>query len=164
MKRLAWAGFLVASALISSKASARIFTFHGTVCQPINGSIFGAEYTQFGVHNVSGAPITVECPFPLTGPTGSTPTITGASTFAYDRSTTADVSCDLQKVAFDGSLVLSINAHTTGGGPGSGFQGMSYAIPAGTLESGYWRIRCTIPAVQSGAFSHVTATFVTDSE
>jgi hypothetical protein len=164
MKTLAFVAMILASAALSSTASARNYTIHGTICRPDPANIGVAEYDQYGVHNTSTtAALTVECPLPLTYPeSGAPPALTLARVTVYDRSTTAGVSCLLENVTVDGNLMLSLFNKTSGRGPGSGPFDFAFAfLPSGPDDaSGVWRFRCKIPPVEAGAFSHVVSAFV----
>jgi hypothetical protein len=113
------------------------------------------EYSQFGIDNTSAAPVTIECPLPLSFNGNAIANVTAASAVAYDRNTTSDVVCSLQVVNSLGNVLQSFNAQTSGGGPGSNFQPLTFPVSQ-AISSNYWRLHCTLPAIQSGALSHLT--------
>lgn len=140
--------------------SARTFARHGTFCQATSS----IGYSQFGAHNTAATAQSFECPFNLSYSEGANPTVTQAFTTVYDRSTTADVVCDLQKMDFSGNPLMTVTARSIGGGPGSASQTLNYTIPPSTFVAGFWRVRCTVPPPQSGAFSHVASSAMITSE
>ncbi len=158
-------GIFLATAVVLVAGTAQALTQqrqhldHGTVCQPMAGSVGFVDYDQFGVHNIStGATVNVECPLPID--VQVFPTVSEQIDFvqvvAYDRSTTANVNCALRSVDIKGNVLTYLPASTSNGGPGSGEQYLSFTPPANTPLAGFWSLVCSIPAVQSGAFSHVS--------
>jgi hypothetical protein len=138
-------------ALLSAPASARTYMYPGAVCQAALPSQVGCiENTQFGVHNVCGSIATVECPLD-SGFLGLGATVSFVSFTGYDRSTLSNVSCQVQKVNSDGGVLFTSTISTTGSGAGSQLLSTFPNIS----ENGFWRMRCSIPAVQAGQFSHV---------
>jgi hypothetical protein len=161
MKRLCMAALLLGSAMISTEALAviRVYNYSGTVCQPVSGATTSVDYSQFGIQNNSASAITVECPLNTTVLSSELQTTFGSAIISgYDRSTTSNVSCTLQTVDSAGNVTFSMPGSSSGGGPGSGPTGiLSFSqVPPGVAD-GYWRLRCTIPGVQSGWASHVTS-------
>jgi hypothetical protein len=163
MNRLLSASLLSVLATISSNALAgpRSFNFPGALCTTADPgkTVF---YNQFGVFNNSGGAITVECPLPTTTINATTDLQTVTAS-VYDRSTSSDVTCTLSQTGFDGNLIFSTTAHTTGGGPTSGNVALSLGNPPGVLN-GYWSVRCTLPATEFGAQSYMTAVLFTAVE
>jgi len=165
MKKLAFAAMILISGALSGSAFARTYTIHGTICRPIPANLSAAEYDQFGVHNISNATLTIECPLPLSYHEGGTaPAVTSVQTTVYDRSTTADVGCVLEHVNLNGAVLMSLFNKTFGLGPGTGSVDLPFTPDPGADTSGLWRLRCTIPAVESGAFSHVVSAIVQTAE
>lgn len=163
MKVLALATLVTGTTLVSSQASARSFLIHGTVCQPVQGSGGCIEYSQYGAHNVCSSTATVECPLPIDEPNSGLPNVYQLYFTGYDRNTSSDVSCFVQKSDFSGNVTYNATAATGGGGVGSGIQ--SPIVFPNVSADGWWRLRCTIPGVQTaGWFSHVTNIFVGTSE
>lgn len=148
-------------ALVSSQAVARTFVTPQTVCQPTSGFTGCINYDQFGAHNTCGVVATVECPLPISYPV-ATPTVNTVGVFSYDRSTTTNVSCTLQRTDFAGNVLYTSTQSTAGGGPGTGVQTNTFS-PA-VSASGYWRLRCSVPAVNAGNFSHISNVYVQTSE
>jgi hypothetical protein len=172
MKKLALAALMLTSATLSGSAYARTFAFHGTICRALAGNLSGAVYDQYGVHNVAVntgfAPqgiLTIECPLPLDYPdSGPVPLVTEVQTQVYDRSTVSNIACALEEVDDSGVVLVSVQQSTQGGGPGAPAVGMTFLPPAGAAASGYWRLRCSLPAAQSGAFSYLVGPVVHTSE
>ena len=155
MKKLVLATLTVGVALASSQAFARTVLIPGTVCQPIQGAQGCVEYSQYGTHNICATTITVECPLPASEPNASPhPSVYQVYYTAYDRHTTQNVSCTIQKTDTSGNSTYSATASTGGGGVGSGVQ-FPIVFP-NVGQDGWWRLSCTIPGVQAGWFSHVT--------
>lgn len=146
--------------LFASSASARLNTYPQTLCQPLLGSLSCIEYSQYGVHNVCTGTATVECPLPTSKPSSGSINVTQAAVFAYDRNTSTNVSCSVQRTDYQGSLLYSTTLSTSGSG--SGVQA-KYATFTQSHD-GYWRMRCSIPAVQSGNLSHVANAYLQTSE
>jgi hypothetical protein len=146
----------------NAHATSRLHTVHGTICQPTSTSVGSIEYTQFGTQNISTtATANVECPLPIDYQVLPViEVLDQVQLIAYDRSTTADVSCSLRNVDVSGNVLMSLPKSTSGGGPGTGSQAVVFTPPAGTMISGIWSLVCSIPAVQSGAFSHVTTVLI----
>lgn len=160
MKRITASIFIVAtSVLLSTPGFARTFTFHATGCQPLNPSISSLVDDEFGVHNLGTTAATIECPLSAYA-VGAFQVLVMAETSVYDRSTTADVSCQLRRLDVFGGVFDSFSASSSGGGPGTQRQTLDYQIPDGPRFEGPWVLRCTLPGSQNGAFSYVTATFL----
>lgn len=139
-------------ALLAAPASARTYVYSGVTCQAaFPGQVGCIENTQFGVHNVCGTIVPVECPLDSGFP-GVGPNVTFVSFTGYDRSTLSDVSCQVQKVNSDGGVLFTSTIATTGSAAGSQLR---TTFP-GVSQNGFWRMRCNLPAVQGGQFSHVT--------
>lgn len=164
MKMLALGTVTAAVILVSSQASARTTLVHGSVCQPVQGSGGCIEYSNYGVHNICSGTATVECPFPTDERNSSPlPNVYQVYYTAYDRHTSSNINCTIQKVGFDGNASYSAPANTGGGGVGSGIQ--SPIVFPNVSQDGWWRMRCTIPGVQTaGWFSHITNILVGTDE
>ena len=66
-KKLTSIAFLLLVTGVSVTAWAltiRTFRFHGSACVPANASRNNVDYGSFGVHNISGSPVTVFCALP----------------------------------------------------------------------------------------------------
>jgi hypothetical protein len=104
-------------------------------------------------------------PLPLDYPdSGPVPLVTEVQTQVYDRSTVSNIACALEEVDDSGVVLVSVQQSTQGGGPGAPAVGMTFLPPAGAAASGYWRLRCSLPAAQSGAFSYLGGPVVHTSE
>jgi hypothetical protein len=165
MKTLAFVALILASAALSSTASARNYSIHAGICRPEPASLGTAEYDQYGVHNTSTtAKLTVECPLPLAYPeSGPPPLVNEVDITVYTRNSVDNVECALEQVDIYGNILGLLINRTFNQGPGSGpivLPIQPYAQDA----SGMWRVRCTIPTVEAGWFSHVTSIFVQTSE
>ena len=144
-------------ALVASQASARSYQFHGSVCAPIAGAQDCVDYTQFGVHNICPSPVTVECPLPISW-VSSTPNVFQTYFVGYDRSTLTNLDCTLQKTDINGGVLYSATLSVTSTGPS-----IKTFFPNVSQQS-VWRLRCTIPGVQGGQFSHLASMFVGTNE
>ncbi len=167
MKTLTLVAMILASATVSSTASARNYTIHGTICRPEPASLGNAEYDQYGVHNTSTTTtITVECPLPLAYPeSGPPPLVNEVDLRSIPGTASQDVECAVEQVDADGNIRGLLINRTFRQGPGSG----PIVLPIGPGPilkdaTGMLRLRCTIPPVDSGWFSHVTSIFVQTSE
>jgi hypothetical protein len=121
MKKLVLAAMILASAALPGRAFARTYTIHGTICRPLPDDLGGAEYDQYGVHNIGGTTLTVECPLPLAYPElGTHPAVTGVQVTVYDRNISSDVNCVLEHVNVNGAILMSLSNKTFGGGGGGG--------------------------------------------
>ena len=119
-------------------------------------------YSQYGIQNDSASEITeVDCPIPISTVSPGADVITAAYMTVYDRSTTANVSCSLQRAFGEGTVSYSVSANTAGCGPGTGPQDLHFTITGAPFADGYWRVHCTIPGAESGWVSHVTSITVT---
>jgi len=150
-------------ALTSSDALAsRSFRYPGAVCQPVQGSAGCVEYSQYGVHNTCGSTATVECALPIDTTTSTIINVDYWSLALYDRNTSTNVSCTLNKVYIDGSIQYT----TTLTSSGSSASNIYLTVGPGLAQNGNytWRARCTIPAVQSGNFSHIVMTQLLTTE
>lgn len=165
MRRLGVAVLALAPTLSAGPASALEFLESMTSCQAGAGTAtFALDYSQFGVANVSSSAVSVECPLNLSDLNPRNNVVTLARTVVFDRSTTSDIACDLQFTDFSGRAVFTTSVHSTGGGPGSGPQELTYPFSVFPFAVAYWRVHCTIPPVESGAFSHVVSTALGTSE
>jgi len=148
---------LVATTLSFAAATAQAneteWYSHGTVCRPATSGVTAPTYNQFGVNNVSSAPLLVECPL-ITTLSNAVTHIGLVRVGIYDRGATR-TTCTLRNVGIDGSVGFS----QTQPSPGFnlGFQELDFSPTAGNTTAGLWEVECTIPAVNSGNFSAVTA-------
>ena len=164
MKKLVLAALVLMSTALSGSAFARRLTFHGTMCQPVSGNTTSVDYSVFGINNTSAGTVTIECPMPISYSTTAIPTIIDVAGEAYDRNTTSDVICTVQKLDAVGTVLASAVGQTHNGGPGSSAQNFGFGVVSGVAVDGYWRMRCTLPAVQSGAFCHLVSIVMNTSE
>jgi hypothetical protein len=147
--------------LLSAPASARFYVYSGVGCRAAVPSQVGCiESSQFGVQNACSSPVAVECPLDA-GSGVDDPIVTFVSFTGYDRSTVADVSCQVQKVSADGSLLFGKTIKTE---PVNGTGAQQPITFPNIGQSGSWRMRCSIPGVQAGQFSHVTSMSMLTSE
>jgi hypothetical protein len=163
MKKLALVAIALASAALSGSAFARTYTFPGAMCRPVFASLADAEYDQYGVHHAStnSGALTVECPLPLDfAATGPAPAVTLVDTTVYDRNGT--LSCTLQQVNDEGTILVSMTSSVTGGNGSSPAQDLTFS-PTGADATGYWRLRCSIPP-KGGGVSNLVTTVVHTSE
>jgi len=102
--------------------------------------------------------VNVECPLSISD---SSSNLAAARVYIYDRNTTADVSCTQQKTDEGGTAIYSNYQQTFGSQ--AGLYTVTYASPVSPVAfGGWWRFACSIPAVESGQFSHI-ASFVISS-
>jgi hypothetical protein len=147
-------------ALFAIPASARTHLYHGSSCQPGPPGHAGCLTNgQFGVQNNCTSIVTVECPLDSSFP-GVGPNVTFVSFTGYDRSTISDVSCQVQKTDDSGNLLFTSTIATSGSGAGSQLR---TTFP-GVAQNGYWRMRCSIPAVQGGQVSHLASYIMLNGE
>jgi hypothetical protein len=148
------------STMMSNAAFAdRTVWVHGTACQVSSGFAGSFSYSNYGIQNDGASQITVECPLPLSTDPTAINFLQSAYITVYDRSTTANVSCSLQRSDTNGDVSFSTSVNTTGCGPGTGPQTLQFTIasyPPVYADYGYWRVQCTIPGVESNWHSHVT--------
>lgn len=90
-------------ALASTSAKAEVLAYSGAGCQPTAAAQSCVDRTQYGTHNTCSFDIVLECPIDISFKSGTslanvTGTVTTFAMQAYDRSASADVSCDLQRV------------------------------------------------------------------
>jgi hypothetical protein len=144
-------------ALVSSQASARTFHYPASECVPVSGSAACVDYGQWGVGSICSTAVTVECALPITY-IDNTQNVSQVTYFGYDRNSTsgANLTCTLQKRDSDGTVM---NSWTLGmSTPTSAAAGvLTKNFPApNVLQNRFWSMRCTIPGVQAGQFSHLT--------
>jgi len=147
---------VVALASPSADAALRSFEHSGVQCQQADhlaSSI--TDRTQFGIHNTSLTDgVTVECPL-NTSPLGSNAPVSTIGIDAYDRSPSADISCDVQRITGTGNISYTIHLQTNLSQ--SAVQGLAVA-PSGVIIDGTWRLRCWIPpAPSAGWFNHIVS-------
>lgn len=166
MKKLVLTALTLGLALASSQASARTFVIPGTICGPVLGSASCIEYGQYGAQNNCASVATVECPLPSDYANAGATNVYQTYFVAYDRNSgntsTTNVSCTLQKTDFEGTLLYTASLSTSNGGAGSGSQIRTF-FP-NVSQGGFWRMRCSLPAVQAGAISHLTNLLVGTNE
>jgi hypothetical protein len=134
---------LLATMAISGESQATMY-ISGNICQHNNfgGTMTGVTLEPWGATNSStSATRSVNCALPDWGTA-----FTSVKLFAYDRSTTTNISCNMYGFNTNGDLVYSAGINgTTGGGPGSSIQKIetsSINRNGGTT----WTVTCTIPA------------------
>ena len=160
MKKLLLAAMLPAALGLAAPVSARTFYYPGTVCQPTAGAGTCIDFDQYGAHNNCSTAVSVECALPIT--TSGSPSVWQMYYTGYDRSTTANVNCQLQKTTAEGNVTYSTNVNTSNGGLNSGAQ-FPIAFP-NVPADGFWRLRCSIPGLNAGQASHVTNLLLSTSE
>jgi hypothetical protein len=164
MKKIMLAFLPLALVLVPAQALARAYTFPGSVCQPVASSAGCVDYSVYGVNNICAASIVVECPLSISTLNISNTTVSLARYFAYDRNTTLNLSCTLERSFFSGEPVFSAVASTVGGGAGSDVQTITFTSAVGQGATGYWHARCSIPGSQSGAFSYLSSIYIATTE
>jgi hypothetical protein len=158
MKKLIAATLPIGLALASSQALGRTHINTGTVCQPIAGSTC-ITYSQHGVGNNCSSEQTVECP--LVHSFGGAPTTTQVYYVGYDRHSTANISCALQRTDSDGNVLFTSTKNTSGEAIASK---MVVWLNLNQPQGFWWRLRCAIPAVEAGEFSHLTSIVMLTNE
>jgi hypothetical protein len=160
--KLLVAALPVAIALASASASADAgtkFSYSGIGCQSAVGAQSSClDRTQYGTHNTCGFDVILECPVDTSFVMG---TATAFGMQAYDRNSSTDVNCDLQQVDASGNISFTANIKTSASGAGvmSPFLGS-----LGPLLGGAWRLRCTLPAVTGGGFSHLVSYMLNNNQ
>jgi hypothetical protein len=149
---------LVATTLSFTAATAQAneleWFSHATICVPATSGATAPTYNQYGVKNISGAAaLLVECPLITTLSTSSIH-IGQVRVFILDRGATR-TTCTLRNVEPDGTLDFSQTA--TSSGFSFGVQELDFSPSAGNTTNGFWQVECTIPAVNGGNFSSITA-------
>jgi hypothetical protein len=131
--------------------------FHATICVPANGGA-STVYNSFGINNVSTtAPLVVECPLPTTlALSGSNLHIETVYVTFFDRGATR-TTCSVKTVDFLATVLNTSTQSSTGSGNGA--QILEIDVPSffGNLETNFWQLECTIPAVNGGNYSALTA-------
>lgn len=146
---------VIALASAPADAAKRAYEQSGVGCIQAFGSENSIDRTQYGVHNTSStAAVTVECPVNISEITSAAQTISVFGVTAYDRSPSADVNCDIQRLDGNGNVSFTANLKTTGSGAAA--QGLTVS-PNSVLIQGTWRLRCSLPAtvVGGGGFNHL---------
>lgn len=140
-------------ALASASASAnRMHDQSGVGCISASGTMTNLERSQYGVHNPSSTDgLTVECPVFADAPSTGAPTATVFGIDAYDRNSSLDVSCDLQRTAGNGNVTYTTHLQTSGSS--AAVQGLTVLPNVSSL--GIWHLRCWLPQATSDGFSHV---------
>jgi len=160
MKKLLVALLPLSLAVIPSSAAGRSFVNPGALCAPaVASSASCLTYNQFGVSNGCSTTQTVECPLPVSYP-GAGATVNQSFYDGYDRNSSSDVSCSLQKTDFAGNILFSSTANTSGSA--AGVQQPTFSVSTSVV--GYWRLRCSIPGATGSGVSHVVSAFVGDTE
>jgi hypothetical protein len=160
MTRLRLLLALGAAALSLATATAHAneteWNYHATICVPTSSST-SAVYNSFGVNNVSTTgTLTVACPLVTT--LGTTAFhISSVHVSYFDRGATR-LTCTVKNVDFAANVLYSASA--TSPGFNTGNQIFQFNPPSGNTTDSFWELECTIPAVNSGNFSAVTAMFM----
>jgi hypothetical protein len=145
----------LAIALVPSSADAsRHYSTSGVACE---GAFAGQQScltrNQYGIQNICGSEVTVECPVNPSVNTAGQPVVSFFGFQGYDRNPSTDVNCDLQRIDANGGITYTANIKTSGSAAGT--QGL--LISPNTIVQGVWRLRCAMPAVSSGNFSHLVS-------
>ena len=148
--------FAVALAATSADAAGKTMLMSGVTCQAATGTQGTClDGSVFGVNNVCATDVAVDCPIVAPFETGAATTVGSFGINAFDRSSSSDVSCDVQKLASDGSVLYTKNLKTSGNS--LPLQSQSFTpTPLSTLVSGTWKMRCIIPGVTGSGVSHVS--------
>ena len=141
----------LATAFAASQADASTHLYPGVECQPIAGSTC-ISYDNYGVRNNCSSAQMVDCPLSASSP-GST--LSQATAIVYDRHSSDNVSCSLQISNLYGDLLYNVSRVTSG--ENSSHMVLSWLSVNQTF--GFTRLRCSIPAVESGEYSHVVGYF-----
>ncbi len=143
--------------LLPAGAQAQQYRYHGSVCQPTNGSRNSVDYNRFGVGNVStSATVTVECPIAQPVVNGF---IASVTVFVYDRNagSGSPVSCQLQPVTTQGEPTSPILSAQTPAGESASPQVLEFFPDDNDLPAWLWRVRCRIPPRSNGNTSYITS-------
>jgi hypothetical protein len=136
-------------------ANATDLWLHGSGCSSSNSAV---SVNQYGVFNTSSSAVTVTCPVPVT----TQGLISLISVVAYDRSSTADVSCSMVETD-SGGTVLGTAALNTAGNSGS-VQNPQTPAPGHFLSwssaGHFWMLQCSIPGVTASGTSFLTAYYI----
>jgi len=155
-------GAALTGAPLAAHATIRVFRYSGTVCQAASLADGNVSYGQFGVQNNDPTTRRVICPLPTNNAGAANEVMTNMlAVTIYDRSTNSDVVCSLQATDSAGNIIFNQTLSSPSpGGPGSGLQQLLFN-PSGHSIQDFWLLNCTLPAVQSGAFSHIAAITLT---
>ena len=154
MKKLLAAVLPLGLALASSSADARTHVATGAECQPETGSTC-IQFTQFGAHNICTTTQGLECP--ITHSYVGSQTITQFYFIGYDRHSSQNVSCTIRRTDGAGNILFSSSKNTTGE---SATSQLIVWLNLNQTQSAWWNMRCTLPPVEAGEFSHLSS-FVT---
>lgn len=111
-----------------------------------NGDIQRLYRDQFGIHNTSTVDnLNITCPI-------DNPGTAGISLYVYARNSTVPVTCTVTTFDAFGNIT-GTQSQSVPGAPGSSFTKVHLGVGSSKNVS----FSCTIPPVQAGAFSHVTA-------
>jgi hypothetical protein len=127
--------------LLSTDVLAAATSYHGSLCQPYNGSAYGALYNQYGVTNNSSSALSVLCPLTLAGQ--AIPTQVAIS--FYDRNPIENITCTARILDNTGDAVWQNSAGSSGFGVQR--QVVYIAVPGST----YWNsartlfVQCDVP-------------------
>ena len=145
-------GIVMGSAIVVARpAHATNLYVHGSSCFSQSTAV---GYNQFGAFNSGATAATVYCPLNITTQSSSLLFVFQA----YDRSTTADVSCTALAVAPDGTIVGSGTASTSGSGGGVMVVSSLFIASPGNH---YWSLSCSIPPAGAGGTSFLTGVSLT---
>jgi hypothetical protein len=143
-------GLLVAFA---SSSNAQLVLYHGSLCNPEQGSVNRVEYNQFGVANTASPIAFVTCG----GAIDDDSTIQAVTVIAYDRNELADVSCTLTLVDRSGNTLFSAAANSTGAQEPA----QELVFDPAPVTSATIHLRCSIPPPDTLGHSQVTTYGVT---
>jgi hypothetical protein len=163
-KLLAAALPILGLALASSPAFARVTTFSGNGCTPTNDSINCATPGQWGMGNACSTAVTVVCPLTLAVPVGGSVPLTDITFWAFDRSGTDDVYCDIHMTDTSGSDVFTFNRASTNGGNRAAVYSESVSFSPVSTNGSPMFATCHIPGSTSSGFSHLVTIKVTTND
>jgi len=164
-KLLAAALPILGLVLASAPASARVTTISGNACTPTNDSVNCATPGQWGMGNAcNNAAVTVVCPLTLSVPTGGSVPLTDITFWAFDRSGTDDVYCDLHMTDTSGNDISTFNRTSTNGGNRAAVYPESISIGFVSTNGSPMFASCHIPASTSSGFSHLVTFKVTTND
>lgn len=147
--------------------SQKFYYYHGSFCQPMNGSQSITGLTQWGISNYSSSSsATVICPIAVPYDVNLSSTPSGGScsynsyynpiVSVYDRNSTTNVNCTLYSLFSDGSVFQSYSASSVGD------QSASQDVGIGTTSttlSRYLVVMCSLPPSTADGNSAVSALY-----
>ena len=149
-QKLLIVSFSLMGALASASADAadRYFPHSGVQCQQADHLANNiTDRTQYGIHNTSLTDgVTVECPL-NTSELASNDLVLGFGIQAYDRSSSADLSCDVQRIDGNGNVTYTANLTTSGSGSG-GLKGPTFATSHKTIGKAHLQLPLLCDAIR----------------